>query len=76
MVISKKKLWHGQGNSAGDSKRKKKEMKTEKEVGRQHQGLEGLEFGRSVRQYEDRVAWRHSVETSTVVPQWPSRLRD
>ena len=35
-----KSLWHGQDKSATDSKGNKKMMMTEKEVGRQHQGLD------------------------------------
>ena len=33
-------LWHGQDKSARDSKMSKKKWKTEKEVGRQHKGLD------------------------------------
>ena len=48
-----KSLWHDKDNSARDSKRNKKERKTEKVVGREHRGLEGIEFGESVRAVED-----------------------
>ena len=33
-------LWHGEDNSAGDSERSK-ERKTEEEMGRKHQGMDG-----------------------------------
>ena len=34
-------LWHGEENSARDSERSKKERKTEEEMGRYHQGMDG-----------------------------------
>ena len=34
-------LGHSKDNSAGDSERSKKEMKTEEEMGREHQGMDG-----------------------------------
>ena len=34
-------LRHGEDNSAGDSERSKKERKTEEEMGRYHQGMDG-----------------------------------
>ena len=37
-------LLHGQDNSARDSKRNKKERKTEKELGRQHKGLDRTDW--------------------------------
>ena len=36
----------------------------------------GMEFGKSQRVVEDREKWRKLVAKSSVVPQWPSRLRD
>ena len=51
-------------NSTRDSKRNKKERKTEK-----------LELGESVRAVEDRVRWKRIVETSSVVLKRPSKLR-
>ena len=36
----------------------------------------GLEFGKSQREVENRKKWRKLVAKSTVVSQWPSRLRD
>ena len=34
-------LRHGEGNSAGDSERSKKARKSEEEMGRKHQGMDG-----------------------------------
>ena len=36
----------------------------------------GLEFGKSQRAVEKREKWRKLVAKSSVVPQWPSQLRD
>ena len=36
----------------------------------------GLEFGKSQRALENREKWRKLVAKSSVVPHWPSRLRD
>ena len=36
----------------------------------------GLEFAKSQRAVENREKWRKLVVKSSVVPQWPSRLRD
>ena len=44
-----KSLWHGQDSSARDSKRNKKERKTEKEI----KDWTGLKFCESVRAVED-----------------------
>ena len=33
-------LWYGEGNSAGDSERSKKERTTEEEMGRKHRGMD------------------------------------
>ena len=69
-------LGHGEDNSAGDSERSKKERKTEEEMGRKHQGMDGNGVGDSLRAVEDREGWKGIVATSTVVPQRPPRLRD
>ena len=61
---------------ARHSERGKKTKQTEEEVGRQHQGMEGLEFAKSQRAAENREKWRKRVAKSSVVPQRPSRLRD
>ena len=66
----------GQNHLAGHSERGKKTRQTEKEVGRQHQGRAGLEFGKSQRAVENREKWRKLVAKSSVVPQRPLRLRD
>ena len=34
-------IWHSEDNSARDSERGKKERKTEEEMGRYHQGMDG-----------------------------------
>ena len=47
-------IGHGEDNSAGDSERSKKERKSEEEMGRQHQGMDGNGFGDSLRAAEDR----------------------
>ena len=36
----------------------------------------GLEFGKSQRAVENKEKWRKLVAKSSVVPKWPSRLRD
>ena len=54
--------------SARDSKRNKKKRKTEEEIGRQHQGLDRMEFGKVVRAVQSRVWWRRIVETLSSVP--------
>ena len=36
-----KLLWHGEDNFARDNERSKKERKTEEEMGREHQGMDG-----------------------------------
>ena len=61
-------LGHGEDNSAGDSERSKKERKTEEEMGRQHQGMDGSGLGDSLRAAEDREGWKGIVATSSVVP--------
>ena len=37
-------LGHGEDNSAGDNERSKNERKTEEEMGRYHQGMDGMGF--------------------------------
>ena len=66
----------GLNHLARHSERGKKTRQTEEEVGRQHQGMDRLEFGRSRRAVENREKWRKLVAKSSVVPQRPSRLRD
>ena len=63
----------GQNHLARHSERGKEARQTEKEVGRQHQGME---FGKSQRAVEKRKKWRKLVAVSSVVPQRPSWLRD
>ena len=66
----------GQNHLAGNSERSKKTRPTKKEVGRQHQGIDRPEFGKSKRAVENREKWRKLVAKSSVVPQQPSQLRD
>ena len=54
---------------ARHSERGKKTRKTEEEVGRQHQGIAGLELAKSRRVVENREKWRKLVAKSPVVPQ-------
>ena len=51
-------------------------LETKEEVGRQHQGMDTLEFGKSQRAVKNRKKWRKLVAKSSVVPRRPSRLRD
>ena len=66
----------GQIYLARNSEREKKTRQTEEEVGRQHQGMERLEFAKSQRAVENREEWRQLVAKPSVVPQRPSSLRD
>ena len=65
------KVWPN--HLARNSERGKKTSRTKEEVGRQHQGMDRLEFGRSQRAVENREKWRKLVAKSSVVPQRPSR---
>ena len=51
------------------SERGKKTRQTEEEVGRQHQGMDDLEFGKSQRAEENRGKWRELDAKLSVVPQ-------
>ena len=66
----------GQNHLARHSERGKKTRQTEVEVGRQHQGMDGLEFVKSQRAVENRGKWRKVVAKSSVVPQRPLAVRD
>ena len=66
----------GQNHLAKHSERGKKTRQTEEEVGRQHQGMDSLEFGKSQKAVENKEKWRKLVAESSVVPQRPSRLRN
>ena len=66
----------GQNYLARCSERGKKTRQTEEEVGRQYWEWTGLEVAKSRRAVENREEWRKLVAKSSVVPQWPSRLRD
>ena len=61
---------------AKHSERGKKTRQTEEEAGRQHQGMDGLEFAKSQRAVENREKWWKLVAKSSVVLQRPSQLRD
>ena len=64
-----------QNHLARQSKRGKKTGQAEKEVGRQHQGMNRPGVQHSQRAVENRGKWRTLVAKSSVVPQRPSRLR-
>ena len=66
----------GQNHLTRHIERGKKTRQTEEEVGRQNQGMDRLEFGRSQMAVENRDKWRKPVAKSSLVPQRPSRLRD
>ena len=66
----------GQSHLVRHSDRGKETRQTEEEVGRQHQGMAGLEFAKSQGATENREKWRKLVLKSSVMPQWPSQLRD
>ena len=59
----------GQNHLARHSERGKKTRQSEEKVGRQHQGMDGLEFGKSQRAVENRENLRKLVSKSSVVPQ-------
>ena len=54
----------GQNHLAGNSERGKKTRQTEEEVGREHQGMDSLEFAKSQRAVENREKWRKLVVKS------------
>ena len=66
----------GQNHLPRHSERGKKTRQTEEEMGRQHQGMTGREFGKSQRAVENRETWRKLLAKSSVVPQRPSWLRN
>ena len=59
----------GQNHLARHSERGKQTRQREEEVGRQHQGMDRLEFGKSQREVENREKWRKLVSKSSVVSQ-------
>ena len=70
-------LGHGEDNSAGNSERSKKERKAEKERWEDNiKEWTGMGFGDSPRAAEDMEVWKCIVETSSVVPRRPPRIRD
>ena len=66
----------GQNHLARNSERGKKTWQTEKEVGRQHQGLDRPGVGQVQEGSGEQGKWRKLVVKSSVVPQRPSRFRD
>ena len=73
MVLTSQDPQAWQQQFCRDSKRSKKERKTEEEMGRQHQGMR---FGDSMRAGEDSEGWKGIVAMSSVVLRRPPRLRD
>ena len=65
-----------QNHLARHHERGKKTRQTEEEVGRQHQGIDRLEFTKSQWAVENREKWKKVVVKSSVVPQRPPLLRD
>ena len=68
MVMSSRSIRSGQNHLPRNSERGKKTRQTEEEVGRQHQGMDRLEFAKSQRAVEKRGKWRKLVVKSSVVP--------
>ena len=62
----------GQNHLARHNERGKNTRQTEREVGRQHQGMDRPGFAKSQRAVENRGKWRKLVVKSYVVP---SRLK-
>ena len=61
----------GQNHLARHSERGKKRRQIEEEVGRQHQGMDSLEFAKFQKAVENRRKWRKLVGKSSVVPNDP-----
>ena len=86
MIVKRRKLqWYGHvSRSSGLAKTiLLSTVKGGRRQGRQRKRLEdnirewtGLEFGKSQRAVENRKKWRKLVAKSSVMPQWPSRLRN
>ena len=66
----------GQSYLARQSERGKKTRQTKEEVERQHQEMDRSGVGKSQRAVENREKWGKLVVKLSVVPHWPSRLRD
>ena len=69
-------IWFGQNHLARHSERGKKTRQTEKEAGRQPQGMDRPGVCQVPEAVENREKWRKLIVKSSVVPQRPSRLRD
>ena len=66
----------GQNHPARHSERRKKTKQTEKEVEKQHQGIDRMEFTKYQKPVENSNKWRKLVVKSSVVPQPPLWLRN
>ena len=85
-IVKRCKLqWYGhvspfirscQNHLARHRERGKKTRHTEEEVGRQHQGMDRPGVRKVPEGSGEREKWRKLVAKSSVVPQWPSWLRD
>ena len=53
-----------------------KERQTEKEMGRQHIGMDRFKLGEALREAENREEWRKVVARSSLMPQRSLELRD
>ena len=69
-------LCHGEDNSARDNERSEKERKTEEEMGRKHQGMDGNGVWRFPEGSGRQEGWKSIVATSSVVTRRLQRLRD
>ena len=58
----------GQNHLARHSERGKKTRQTEEEVGRQHQGMDRVDFSKALRAVENRKIWRKLVAKSCGAP--------
>ena len=66
----------GQNNLARHSEREKKTRQTEKEAGRQYQGMDRPGVRQVPEGSGEQGKWRKLVVKSSMVPQRHSRLRD
>ena len=60
----------------GHCTRREKKRQTEKEMGRQRNGMDRLKLGEALRKAENREEWRTVVARSPLVPQRSTRLWD
>ena len=66
----------GQNHFARHSEKRRRQDRQRKRWEGNIREWRGLEFGKSQRAVENREKWTKLAAKSSVVPQWPSRLRD